>query len=67
MSDGLTDEERAAIAAFPKQKVQRIPTGKCAFGVRYVWNGKDLVQQSGADLSWRGLNGALDLRKRGRA
>jgi hypothetical protein len=36
MRDRLTDEERAAIAAFPEERVQRIPRGESG-ELYWVW------------------------------
>lgn len=36
----LTDEERAAIAAFPESKVQKIPFGQSSNHERFVWCSK---------------------------
>jgi hypothetical protein len=37
MRDFLTDEERAAIAAFPEHQVQRVPLGHMATAETFVW------------------------------
>ena len=33
----LTEDEVAAINAFPVDRIQKIPTGKSAFEYRYIW------------------------------
>lgn len=44
MGDVLTPEERAAIEAFPKSKIQRVATGVSGIeGQGYKWDGKTLV------------------------
>lgn len=44
MSDALTSAEREAIAAYPEDRVQRIPTGVSGEAL-YCWDGKDLVAE----------------------
>lgn len=37
MPDILTPEERAAIDAFPQERIQRIPMGRSATAHSYMW------------------------------
>ena len=46
MSDTLTQEERALIDAFPKDKVQHIPRGVSAFQDVYFFDGLKLVSKN---------------------
>jgi hypothetical protein len=58
MSDALTPEERAAIAAFPPDRIQRIPRGQTAeFGMRWDARnnritGSDLPRQRWSKAAW---------------
>lgn len=40
--DEITPEERAAIDAFPEDKIQKVPTGKRALDFQFAWDGNRL-------------------------
>lgn len=66
--DTLTDEERAAIDAFPPEKIQRVPQGVSGLGpAEYEYHGQRLIMVDPITRKPLGRDKALEaMRRRGR-